>query len=206
MVHRRTLGDETLIFGVHGALLGNAMTWWDHDTGSIWTQPTGEAIAGPRKGETVELLPSQFTTWSAWLADHPDSLSLDAPGGRSGFDLSEFHIVVDFTEEARSYPVPLLRSVGVVNDVVAGVPIAVVSNPTNSQSWKVFARQVGNDLVELEVQGDVLVDTVTGTTFDPGRGLPIDGPITEIMDILPGLTSFPGDVETFWPDAEVWQP
>lgn len=206
MVHRRTLGDETLIFGVHGALLGNAMTWWDHDTGSIWTQPTGEAIAGPRKGETVELLPSQFTTWSAWLADHPDSLALDAPGGRSGFDLSEFHIVVDFTEEARSYPVPLLRSVGVVNDVVAGVPIAVVSNPTNSQSWKVFARQVGNDLVELEVQGDVLVDTVTGTTFDPGRGLPIDGPITEIMDILPGLTSFPGDVETFWPDAEVWQP
>ena len=195
-----------MVFGVHGALWGNAMTWWDHDTGSIWSQPTGEAIAGPRKGETVELLPSQFTTWEAWLADHPNTLALDAPGGRSGFDLSEFHIVVDFTEEARSYPVPLLRSVGVANDVVAGVPIAVVSNPTNNQSWNVFARQVGDHLVELEVQGDVLVDVVTGTTFDPARGLPIDGPITEIMDILPGLTSFPDDVETFWPDAQVWEP
>ncbi len=204
MVHRRTLGDDTLVFGVHGALWGNAMTWWDHDTGSIWSQPTGEAIAGPRKGDTVELLPSQFTTWSAWLADHPDSLALDAPGGNSGFDLGDFHIVVDFGAEARSYPVADLRRVNVVNDVVAGVEIAVVSDPTSPQSWNVFSRRVGDNLVELAVEGDVLVDTVTGTTFDPARGLPLGGPITEIMDILPALTSFPDDVATFWPNAEVW--
>ena len=206
MVHRRQLGEETLIFGVHGALWGNAMTWWDHDTGSIWSQPTGEAIAGPRKGERVELLASEFTTWSAWLSENPDTLALDAPGGPSGFDLGEFHLVVDFTEEARAYPVQDLRRVGVVNDVVAGVPIAVVSNPANPQSWAIFSRQVGDDLVELVVDGDVLRDRVTGTTFDPARGLPLGGPITEIMDILPGFTSFPGDVDTFWPDAETWQP
>lgn len=206
MVHRRQLGNETLVFGVHGALWGNAMTWWDHDTGSIWSQPTGEAIAGPRKGERVELLTSEFSTWSAWVSENPDTLALDAPGGPSGFDLGEFHLVVDFTSEARSYPVNDLRRVGVVNDVLAGVPIAVVSNPNNPQSWAIFSRQVGNDLVELEVDGNVLRDTVTGTTFDPARGLPIDGPITEILDILPGFTSFPGDVETFWPDAETWQP
>ncbi len=62
MVHRREVNGETLVFGVHGALWGNAMTWWDHSTGSIWSQPLGEAIAGPLKGETVELLPSQFTS------------------------------------------------------------------------------------------------------------------------------------------------
>ena len=206
MVHRRQLGDETLVFGVHGALWGNAMTWWDHDTGSIWSQPTGEAIAGPRKGERVELLASEFTTWSSWLSENPDTLALDAPGGPSGFDLGEFHLVVDFQTEARSYPVNDLRRVGVANDVVAGVPIAVVSNPRNPQSWAVFSRQVGDDLVDLVVDGDVLRDTVTGTTFDPARGLPLEGPITEIMDLLPGFTSFPGDVETFWPTAKTWQP
>lgn len=84
--------------------------------------------------------------------------------------------------------------------------MAVVVNPINNQNWNVFARQVGDHIVELEVDGDVLVDTVTGTTFDPARGLPIEGPITEIMDILPGFTSFPGDVETFWPEAVQWQP
>lgn len=195
-----------MVFGVHGALWGNAMTWWDHDTGSVWSQPLGEAIAGPRKGETVELLASSFTTWSAWSSDNPDTLALDAPGGNSGFDLGELHIVVDFSEEVRSYAVNDLRRFGVANDVVAGVDVAVVVNPINNQNWNVFARQVGDHIVELEVDGDVLVDTVTGTTFDPARGLPIEGPITEIMDILPGFTSFPGDVETFWPEAVQWQP
>lgn len=206
MVHRRQVGEETLVFGVHGALWGNAMTWWDHDTGSIWSQPTGEAIAGPRKGQTIPLLASEFTKWGSWLADNPDTLALDAPGFPSGFDLGEFHIVVDFTTEARSYPVNDLRTVNVVNDVVAGVPIAVVIDPADPQSWAIFSRQLGDGIVELEVDGNELRDTVTGTTFDPVRGLPLDGPITENLDILPGLTSFPGDVETFWPDAEVWQP
>ena len=110
MVHRRDVNGETLIFGVHGALWGNAMTWWDHSTGSIWSQPLGEAIAGPRKGETVELLPSEFTTWGAWTQEHPDTLALDAPAGPSGFDLGDFYIVVDFTQEARAYPVPDLTA------------------------------------------------------------------------------------------------
>ncbi len=206
MVHRRQVEDTTLVFGVHGALWGNAMTWWDHDTGSIWSQPTGEAIVGPRKGERVELLPSEFTTWSSWLSNHPDTLALNAPGGASGFDLGEFEIVVDFTTEAKVYPVPDLRRAGVVNDVVAGVEVAVVSNPTDPQSWAIFARRVGDDVVELEVADGVLRDIRTGSTFDPVRGLPIDGPIDEILDLLPGLTSFPGDVDTFWPDAQRWEP
>lgn len=75
MVHRRELNGETLVFGVHGALWGNAMTWWDHDTGSIWSQPLGEAIAGPRKGQTVDMITSEFTTWRAWRDEHPDSLA-----------------------------------------------------------------------------------------------------------------------------------
>ena len=206
MVHRRQVGDTTLVFGVHGALWGNAMTWWDHDTGSIWSQPIGEAIAGPRTGETLELLPSEFTTWGAWVEQHPDTLALDAPGGNSGFDLSEFLIVVDFTEEARAYSVPELREAGVVNDVVAGAEIAIVIDPTNPQSWKVFSRRLSDGVVDLEIDGDVLRDRITGTTFDPNRGVPLDGPIDEVLAILPALTSFPGDYDTFWPDGMVWQP
>lgn len=208
MVHRRQVGDTTLVFGVHGALWGNAMTWWDHDTGSIWSQPTGEAIAGPRTGERVELLPSEFTTWGSWLAAHPETLALDAPGRPTGFDLSQVSLVVDFTDEAKVYPVEALREVGVVNDVVAGLEVAVVSNPTDPQSWAVFSRRVGDDgqLVELEIDGEVLRDRLTGSTFDPERGLPLDGPVDEILDLLPALTSFPGDVDTFWPEAETWQP
>jgi len=207
MVHRREVGSETLVFGVQGALWGNAMTWWDHSTGSIWSQPLGEAIAGPRKGQTVDLLPSEFTTWGAWRDEHPGTLALDAPAGPSGFDLGDFHLVVDFAEEARAYPVPDLRQVGVVNDVVAGVEIAVVSDPTDPDRWAVFSRRFGDDVVELAVDGDVLRDTVTGARFDPARGQALDGPLEgEFLGQLPALTSFPGDYDTFWPDGTVWSP
>ena len=207
MVHRREVNGETLIFGVHGALWGNAMTWWDHSTGSIWSQPLGEAIAGPRKGQTVELLSSQFTTWGAWREQHPDTLALVAPGGSSGFDLADFYIVVDFTDEVRAYPVPDLRQAGVVNDVVAGLEIAVVSDPTEPDRWAGFSRRVGDTVIELEVDGDVLRDAVSGTTFDPARGFALEGKYEgEILDLLPALTSFPGDYDTFWPDGTVWRP
>ena len=207
MVHRREVGGETLVFGVHGALWGNAMTWWDHSTGSIWSQPLGEAIAGPRKGETVELLPSEFTSWGAWRDKHPDTLALDAPAGPSSFDLGDFYIVVDFTDEVRAYPVTTLRKAHVVNDVVAGLEIAVVIDPTELDRWAIFSRRFGGAVVELEVEGEVLRDRLTGTTFDPARGFALDGPLAgETLDILPGLTSFPGDYDTFWPDGTVWEP
>ena len=207
MVHRRQVEDETLIFGVHGALLGNAMTWWDHSTGSIWTQPTGEAIAGPRKGETVELLASQFTSWRAWRDAHPETLALDVPAGPSSFDLTDFLIVVDFSEEAAAYAIPDLRRVGVVNDVVAGVPVAVVSDPADPTRWAVYSRTLAGEVREFDMVDGFLVDRESGTQFTAARGLGIDGPLAdEVLDQVAAFTAFPDDFPTFWPDGRVWTP
>lgn len=205
MVHRRRVEGETLIFGVHGALWGNAMTWWDHSTGSIWSQPLGEAIVGPRKGQKLDLVSSQFTTWGSWLDAHPATLALDAEAGPSSFDLKDMVIVVDFDTEARGYAITDLRSVGVVNDTLADEAIAVVSDPTDPERWSVFSRRLGGALVELETDTDVLRDTITGSTFDPVTGAGLDGSLADqTLSPLPALTSFPGDFDTFWPDAEVW--
>ena len=207
MVHRRQVGDETLIFGVHGALLGNAMTWWDHSTGSIWTQPTGEAIAGPRKGETVDLLASQFTSWSAWRDAHPETLALDVPAGPSSFDLTDFLIVVDFSDEARGYAIPDLRNIGVVNDVVAGVPVAIVSDSADISRWSVYSRTVDGEVREFDMIAGELVDRSTGTSFTAARGLGIEGPLSgEILDQVAAFTAFPDDFPTFWPDGTIWDP
>lgn len=205
MVHRRQVEDETLIFGVHGALYGNAMTWWDHGTGSIWTQPTGEAIAGPRKGQRVELLSSQFTSWGAWKDVFPNTRALDVPAGPTSFDLTDFLIVVDFTEDARGYSIPELRRVGVVNDTVAGVPIAVVSDPADPTRWSVYSRLVAGEVRTFDVLEGELVEIGTGTTFDPARGFGLVGPLAaETLDHLAAFTSFPSDFDTFWPDGTIW--
>ena len=115
MVHRRELNGEVLVFGNQGALLGNAMTWWDHDTGSVWSQPLGEAVMGPRTGERLELLASQLTSWGTWRSDHPETFALDAPGGNSRFDLDTMTIVAESGQEVGVYRVRDLARFGPAN-------------------------------------------------------------------------------------------
>jgi hypothetical protein len=205
MVHRRQVNGSEIVLGNQGALWGNAMTWWDHETGSVWSQPIGEAIAGPLAGTTLELLPSNLTEWGAWREAHPDTLALDAPGEPSRFSLDRTVLVVDFGSETVAYPVPDLRRHGVVNDVVAGVEVAVLFDPADDQRWAVFSRRLDGRSVELVVEDGLVVDVETGTTWDPVRGIALSGPLEgEVLDLLPGFTSFPQDFFTFWPQGRVW--
>ncbi len=208
MVHRRTIDGKEIIFGVQGALWGNAMTFWDHDTGSIWSQPLGEAIAGPRKGLTLEALPVTFTTWAAWLDIHPETVALDVPAGVSGFDLARMAIVLDLAGDAVAYRYPDLIDAGVVNDVIAGLEVAVVVDPTDPDRWETFARRIDDDSVlTLAIENGQLIDRETGTVWDPVRGLGMEGPLAgEGLGVLPGFTAFPRDFDTFWPDGRFWQP
>jgi len=205
MVHRRELDGTTLVFGNQGALWGNAMTWWDHDTGSVWSQPLGEAILGPRKGARLELISSTLTTWEAWQGSHPESLALDVSAGNSSFDLSRMAIVVDLGTESVAYDIPALRESRVVNDQVAGLEIAVVIDPEEEQRWAVFSRRLDATVVELAMSNEGLVDTVSGTLFDPFLGIGRSGPLAEqSLDRLPAFTSFPSDYDTFFPDGRHW--
>ena len=207
MVHRRQIDGTDIVFGNHGALWGNAMTWWDHDTGSVWSQPIGEAILGPRKGERIELLPSSLTLWGAWKEEHPQTVALDVSAGFDRFSLSQMALVIDFGTDVVAYSVPLLRDVGVVNDVVAGLEVAVLIDPADDQGWAVFSRRLDDTIVELSIVDGEVVDLASGTRFDPTRGIGRGGDLDgEIFALLPAFTSFPRDVPTFWPEARFWRP
>lgn len=207
MVHRRSIDGEATAFGNHGALFGNAMTWWDHPTGSVWSQPTGTAIMGPLAGETLDLLPSTLTTWVAWKAAHPLTLALDVNGWETRFRLEKMAIVVDLGLEAVAYPTLPLRDVGVVNDVVADIPIAVVIDPTDPQRWAVFSRVLDGATVDFAFVDEVLTDVVTGSTFDPFIGVGRTGALgDQQLDKLGAFTVFPRDFPTFYPEGTIWGP
>ena len=208
MVHRRELDGEVLIFGNHGALWGNAMTWWDHDTGTVWSQPLGEAIVGPRKGARLDALPVTFTTWDAWQESHPTTQALFVPAGETGFDLEEMAIVVELAGVAVAYPIPDLRAAFVANDTVAGLEVAVVIDPSDPDRWTVFSRRLDNNtVVTLQERGGQIVDVETGSVWGPIRGFATEGPLAgDNLNLLPGFTAFPGDFDTFWPEGRVWQP
>jgi hypothetical protein len=95
----------------------------------------------------------------------------------------------------------------VINDVVAGLEIAVVSDPDDPQRWSVLSRRLDDEIVELVVRDGLLLDVGTGSVWDPVRGLGRQGPLAdEVLDSIPGFTSFPDDFDTFWPDGRIWQP
>lgn len=208
MVHRREIGGKEVAFGNHGALFGNAMTWWDHETGSVWSQPLGEAILGELKGVRLDLIASTLSHWSAWRDIHPETLAIDAWGFPMVVGLEDLAFVVDLGQETVAYGYStVVRYGGVINDVVANVEIAVVVDPTDERRWAVFSRRLDDFVVELAVEDGLLKDRATGTVFDAALGFAVDGPlIGEALDHLPATTIFPDDFSTFWPDGRVYEP
>lgn len=61
-----------LTFQVAGVYRRN-LVMQDRETGSIWQQAAGEAIAGPLSGRRLVLLASQQVTWDAWQTLHDDA-------------------------------------------------------------------------------------------------------------------------------------
>jgi hypothetical protein len=209
MVHRREIDGRPIVLGNQGALWGNAMTWFDHETGSVWSQPLGQAIMGPLSGTRLELLPSTLTTWGDWTGDHPESLALDAPGGFSGFDLETMAVVVELGDDSVAHPVPDVRAAGVANSTVDGVPVAV-HLPPGTDNWVVVSRRLDDRVVTLTTEAGEDGVAVLAELDGPGRWDPVTGLFRagtdESLDRLPGFTSFPADYVTFFPDGAFWQP
>ncbi len=204
MVHRREVEDQATLFGNHGALFGNALTMFDHETGTVWSQISGEAIVGPLHGDRLELLPSTLTDWGTWRRSHPDTTALDADGGRSGFDVDDMQIVFEVGDDALAVPVAELREHGVANVTVGELPVAFVAETEPSGWWSVFSRQLDDRVVQLELEGDTLVEVGGTGRWDGDRGIPRDG--GQRLDPLGALTIFPRDFPVHFPDGQVWSP
>lgn len=173
MYARRVEGRD-YTFGVSGKLARNALVMYDHQTSSLWTQITGEAIDGPLKGVRLTPVPSGRLSWSIWKRRFPDGLVLSksrSPRGAyevdpySGYYSSarvglfgpgsvdqrleekQYVLGIALAGRARAYPHSLLERKRVVNDVVAGTPVLVVFSGAD-QSAFVFERYVATS-VEL---------------------------------------------------------
>jgi len=81
VLYSRRIGGRVLDFETSGLLLGSNKVMVDRQTNSLWVQLTGEAIAGPLAGRTLERFPLTVTRWGAWTAEHPDGTVLTIPTG-----------------------------------------------------------------------------------------------------------------------------
>lgn len=200
MVHRREIDGRPVVFGNQGDLWMNAMTWFDHDTGSVWSQPTGEAILGPLAGTTLELLPSTLSTWSDWRERFPATLALEASSSDNRFSIELMAVVVVIGEESVAIPFVDLREREFLSTELSGEPILVVADPQLDR-WAAYSRLVDGEELDLEVVGAEIIDSDSGRRWSAALGAPLSGQAP--LDRVPSFSSFASDYRQFYPDGEL---
>lgn len=207
-MHDRRIDGVPHTFGNASTLFMNAMTWYDHETRSIWSQPWGRAIQGPLKGVELKLLPFQLTTWESWRREHPKSLAMINEvdrflGGRQKFD-PDFVIGLAIAGLSKAYYFTDVREVGVVNDQIGDIPILVWAQDEN---FHAYVRQVADRILTFSMLGENIVDQETGSVWDVSRGIALEGPLSgESLQPVPSLSSYDWAWEDFYPDSEFYQP
>ena len=209
-MHDRRVDGETLTFGNQGALYMSAMTWWDHKTSSIWSQPWGTALAGPLEGTALTLIPASIVPWETWKNEHPDTtvLSNDLDTNRQLVHgtRDDFVIGVALEDFAVAYDFPLAAHEGVINDMVGEHPVAVIVN-SDTRDVKVFLRRVaveGSDrplvlTFDRDSQGRLL-DVETGSVWNLDQGVATDGELRGTpLQQVPWVSAFDWAWEDFFP-------
>ena len=187
----------------------NAMTWWGHETGSIWSQPWGMTIDGELEGTRLEMIPAGVVPWSTWLADHPDTQVLEVGrlGARSLKQQFRNNYVrgISLAEFAKAYPFPRASREGIINDQLGPFPVLVLADEV-TKAVQVYLRRAGDMELEFTLRDGVLVDLQTGSTWDRATGLAGEGPLSgELLKQLPYSTAFDWAWGDFYPDSEFYE-
>ncbi len=201
---RRVDGRETG-FGVSGYLWQRDLVLYDDLTGSLWSQILGQAVRGPRTGETLSLRPSTLTTWGEWRESHPGTSVLlpppesetVGPNGERNYNTNPYSGYedsqpVDFSvgESNRRLP-PRALVLGIVADGTArAYPFKTVLEADGVVTDRVGDRPVvvastHDSLVAYDRRVDdrtLSVDRAAGallagdSRWDPVSGRALDGP------------------------------
>ncbi len=205
-------------FGNEGALFMNAMTWWDHESLSVWSQPWGAAIGGDLIGTRLTLVPFDLLPWNVWLERNPDTLVLVDERAEIEFpaqlpqDL--FVIGVSIAEDAKGFYYRSLVNARVVNEHVGEFPVAVFAD-RKTREIDVFLRTAQGEKAdaagftgklnfEVDLQGAV-TDSETGSTWNLRLGVAIEGPLRgALIQRVPYVSSFDWAWSDFFPQTTFW--
>ncbi len=230
-MYASSVGDRVLHFGVSGLLYRDSLVMYDRETGSLWSQVDGRAIAGPLAGTRLAVVPSLHATWREWKATYPESVVLKKSGefrtpyesyNRSGqLGLSrralrdrrlpgkERILGIEVQGAARAYPVAALRAQRLVHDAVGGLAVVFVAQPT--QPIVVFNRHMAGQLLAFDLApgdpADALVDRQTGTRWRIHDGVAVEGPLRgQRLARVAAVPAFWFGWQAFFPWSSVWTP
>ncbi len=231
-MYARKVGDRTLTFGVSGLLVRNSLVMYDHETGSLWSHLTGQALAGPLAGEGLLLIASTEASWGSWRHAHPETLLLAFDPSlvgdpyktyyrspQLGVDHDQANFVADprlgakekviglrLGGHVRAYSVKTLAKDKVVNDIVGDIPVVIVFDG-HTESGAVFRRDPAGKTVTFRAGSKPLelMDAESGSTWDGLIGRATSGPLSGmVLEQIPITYAFWFAWSDFYPETDLF--
>ena len=187
---------------------------WDDITGTVWSHLDGFALEGAHAGEQLEILPLQTTTWSAWVAGHPDTtvpvldngFSYRRGGSIGGAGLggtfldtldrvderlpdNELLIGVLAGDEAWAFPLDARSEGAPMQGEVGGVPVVILEDAEGNPSHayhRLLSDDTALDFARNPASG-AIHDLQTGSAWS-SDGLAVEGDLAGVQ--LAFVTSF----------------
>ncbi len=202
----------------------NAM-FEDKRTGSWWRQATGEAIAGPLRGQSIPELSTSQMTLRQWTALHPnthvlqpdssfvqefDSMKNYERGLSKGkltrrdsasWKPKSWVVGVVVADLAKAYDWNELQKQRALNDVVSSEPI-LVTMASDNVSFGVWNRRIEGRTLTFRYVTRQLLDNETGSIWT-WRGHCINGPLkgTKLAPIRKAYQEFWHSWRSFHPTS-----
>ncbi len=153
----RLIDGQEYTLGVSGKLWKNGLVMYDHQTNTLWSGVTGEALQGPLTGKRLTMRAAvPKVRWRDWRAAYPHSQVFTSHGvqdlgedgyasyhasGRTGLfppahanaQLRPKDLVlgIHIGERARAYPLRLFTQSKILTDRVAGRDLVVYRRQTS---------------------------------------------------------------------------
>jgi hypothetical protein len=196
----RVINGSVTTFGVSGKLYNSDLVMYDRLTDTYWSQHLGLGIMGPLAGVALERLQVDVMTWSKWRELHPDTRVLSTNTGFSrpyGYDpygdyyrsrgilfpvnnrddrlhpkAIVYGVVVDGV--AKTYEQRTLAKAVVLNDVINGHPVVIIS--PFEQYVRAYSRLLYGENLEFVIEDGRIADMQTGSVWD-FSGRAVKGPL-----------------------------
>jgi hypothetical protein len=182
IVFAREVEGRTLTLAVAGQLWRDSMILYDRETGSRWSQLSGEAKVGPLEGKQLRRLPAVVTDWAAWSRLYPKSTVVLLPSARRTFredfenHPQDFVLGIGDGPSARAWGLDMLRQQGVRNDEWDGRPVLVVFDVASSTA-ALYERTLPSGVLTFRSAEGQIGDEQGGSMWNPVTGEAEAGPL-----------------------------
>ena len=168
---------------------------------SVRRDPFGERFTSPGGNSTGLGIEETNVPFGAYSSKVP----VYFPRVVRGVQEATLVLGISLAARHKAWPLPELNRVGLVQDELAGVPVAIVAEPDANAAYA-YSRRLDDRVLDLELQGRQLVDTETRLRFSVLTGRAVSGPLEgETLARIPATTSYWFAWRRAYPRTAVWR-